>query len=234
MFFSNDKVDLHQTPDQLSRQESAKNTVIKKLNLAARTGEINDYQLSLIDCSCSDFRRRKLPCKHIYRLAHELKLFNLGVFKAPTNYESSSRKNSSSIKKQVAELPKEIQLELHRILYQFIYKKKTLLKISDQLVKESLLINKLIVQKENIDLLAKEINKDTWFSLLTDPTRQIKKSSTKEEVAVFYKENYPKEFNDLIYHFPFVELSESMSENARAVYNDLHKRYKEEVIGWYE
>ena len=37
----------------------------------------NPYQTSLSSCTCSDFTHRKLPCKHIYRLAMELSIIDL-------------------------------------------------------------------------------------------------------------------------------------------------------------
>jgi hypothetical protein len=38
------------------------------------TGQISGYTVYLNHCTCSDFDERKLPCKHIYRLALELDL----------------------------------------------------------------------------------------------------------------------------------------------------------------
>ena len=35
------------------------------------------YSTSLFSCTCNDFTRRKLPCKHIYRLAMELGIIDL-------------------------------------------------------------------------------------------------------------------------------------------------------------
>lgn len=35
------------------------------------------YETTLHECTCMDFAIRGLPCKHMYRLAHELKLINL-------------------------------------------------------------------------------------------------------------------------------------------------------------
>ena len=36
------------------------------------------YQTSLAACTCNDFVKRKKPCKHIYRLAMELGIFDNG------------------------------------------------------------------------------------------------------------------------------------------------------------
>lgn len=37
----------------------------------------DDYEATLVRCSCGDFQHRLLPCKHIYRLAYELDIFYL-------------------------------------------------------------------------------------------------------------------------------------------------------------
>ena len=39
---------------------------------ACFSGNHGKYTAFLDDCSCEDFRRNRLPCKHIYRLAIEL------------------------------------------------------------------------------------------------------------------------------------------------------------------
>lgn len=40
-------------------------------------GTDSDYQTTLKSCTCMDFQRRAFPCKHMYRLAHELGIFML-------------------------------------------------------------------------------------------------------------------------------------------------------------
>lgn len=38
--------------------------------------DLTKYQTTLNSCTCADFIERKLPCKHIYRLAQELRIIN--------------------------------------------------------------------------------------------------------------------------------------------------------------
>ena len=40
----------------------------------SRMVQNEDYETTLRYCTCMDFRKRRLPCKHMYRLAVELKL----------------------------------------------------------------------------------------------------------------------------------------------------------------
>lgn len=67
---------IHALPEQMSRQERAKHDGMKVLdvNFSDGTGAIRSadgkatYHVTLEDCSCPDFQKRGLPCKHIYLL----------------------------------------------------------------------------------------------------------------------------------------------------------------------
>lgn len=67
---------IHKHPDQKARKERlyemCNNEVV--LHQQSKTAKIRSYSVSLNQCTCEDFQERKLPCKHIYRLAFELGL----------------------------------------------------------------------------------------------------------------------------------------------------------------
>lgn len=46
------------------------------------TSDLPYYDTTLFSCTCADFVERKLPCKHIYRLAKELGIID--ILKRPT------------------------------------------------------------------------------------------------------------------------------------------------------
>lgn len=76
-FFSIESLDLHNTPEQLSRQNRLSDISISRLDNNSQTcyakGKSGEsYFVTLAECSCSDFMRRHLPCKHMYKLATEL------------------------------------------------------------------------------------------------------------------------------------------------------------------
>lgn len=80
----------HEDPDQQKRIQSAKSAKLTPMSVDAETqtgffgGSAKEpYRVTLDECTCVDYIRRKLPCKHIYRLAMELGLFS-------GNYEISS------------------------------------------------------------------------------------------------------------------------------------------------
>lgn len=82
---------VHVDLEQQNRIQSAKSAKVTPLSVDAETqtgvfggSAKKPYQVSLDECNCADYIRRKLPCKHIYRLAMELGVFS-GDYKATPN-----------------------------------------------------------------------------------------------------------------------------------------------------
>jgi len=78
--------ELHEEQEQIKRQGYAM-TYPFTFKIKANTGKFSssmggDYTTTLTGCTCGDFSERNKPCKHIYRLAHELKIIE--IFKRPT------------------------------------------------------------------------------------------------------------------------------------------------------
>ena len=82
-FFSRESIDLHSTPEQLQRQDRLSELRVNALDKTAESGIVvsgsgeakHSYETTLTQCQCTDFRRRHLPCKHIYKLASELRYY---------------------------------------------------------------------------------------------------------------------------------------------------------------
>jgi len=75
---------IHLHDEQIGRQIRAKSKKCTpwKLDKAQQSAEFQDpgypvYKTTLDVCTCKDFVLRRLPCKHMYRLAYELGLFSL-------------------------------------------------------------------------------------------------------------------------------------------------------------
>lgn len=99
-YFSAGNEELHNEYKQLIRQERSKEVEINWLPVIGEDGEpilnakskeprrnylfngrlktcrIGKYLVTLESCTCEDYKRRRLPCKHMYRLAQRLSLFN--------------------------------------------------------------------------------------------------------------------------------------------------------------
>ena len=115
---------IHDTADQKKRIESAKSPKTtpdsidkeKKSGVFAGSG-VTPYLTTLDSCTCGDFFRRQLPCKHMYRLAIELELLNEPA-EAGINKNTLDRQQFT-LEDAVAELEnmtKNAQRELEEII----------------------------------------------------------------------------------------------------------------------
>lgn len=83
---------------------------VNKTSKSARfssTSELPYYDTTLSNCDCMDFQERKLPCKHIYRLALELGVID--IIKRPTfdKDKLTNIKNSSDIDNEPDQLKRQ-------------------------------------------------------------------------------------------------------------------------------
>lgn len=85
-------------------------------------GTGKNYNTWVSECECMDFRRRLLPCKHMYRLAHELGLYDLGAVKeeaANIKWKITPERRAEAYEKVIhliESYPDEVQLELRGVL----------------------------------------------------------------------------------------------------------------------
>ncbi len=77
--------DCHDTEPQRLRADRARigELAVKRVDQRARValfvgGQGKNYRTTLLSCTCPDFAKRGIPCKHIYRLA-----INLGIQDLP-------------------------------------------------------------------------------------------------------------------------------------------------------
>lgn len=89
-------VSIHEDPAQISRQGRSMtypfDFEIDESALTARFSSTSDlpyYDTTLSSCTCYDFQKRHLPCKHIYRLAVELGIVGI-VKRSSSNYNKET------------------------------------------------------------------------------------------------------------------------------------------------
>lgn len=113
----------HDSADQQKRQASASKSACTpiEINFITHTGKFQgssgNHTTSLVHCSCIDFNRRRLPCKHMYRLAMELGLME-------SDFASNTSDIPHPVKKQklldsisiIESLSDEAQILLKNIL----------------------------------------------------------------------------------------------------------------------
>lgn len=152
MTFGNWPENIHTSKDQEKRLASAKSakTTPTSIDKQNETGIFpgsgsSPYQTTLDSCTCIDFIRRKLPCKHIYRLAIEVGKLNESI-------EKGINKNAEiSLEEAVAELEclsDKAQIIVEGFLSESLHIRKT---------NFSILLNETCIELENCCLL-KQLN----------------------------------------------------------------------------
>ena len=110
--------DVHEMPDQVKRLASSKEAALTPLSIdrenfsSAIPGKHGTYHVTLDSCECSDFKRRQLPCKHIYRLAIELGLIEENVL---------SYSHGGYDWKQAVEIIEKYSEDVQRTFYDIFY-----------------------------------------------------------------------------------------------------------------
>ena len=110
---------LHDDPEQIKRQKSAKSKELSPIEVRAFSGVFRgskkNYEATLSNCTCPDFAIRKKPCKHMYRLANELGVFLLdGV---TSDASIAEKKRIEDVMPIVLSLPDELQILYRDICY---------------------------------------------------------------------------------------------------------------------
>lgn len=125
-------IGVNDAPDQIKRLKSAKTAACTPLSVSVEeccgvfSGSHGTYNTTIDSCTCVDFVRRKLPCKHIYRLAIELGELHES---AESDLRKVKRKTpiGYSLPDAVAvleTLSDDGRAKLHDILYLIFYNKK--------------------------------------------------------------------------------------------------------------
>lgn len=124
--------DVHDTPDQKKRLASAKTAACTPLSISNEdatgvfSGSSGVYNTTLETCTCVDHKRRKLPCKHMYRLAIELGVLNetaaadVSQIKRPASYGLSLEEAVDILET----LPVSSQLVLKNTLLNKLFRKR--------------------------------------------------------------------------------------------------------------
>lgn len=226
-------IGVNDAPDQIKRLESAKKAACTPLGVSVDeccgvfSGSHGTYNTTLSDCTCVDFIRRKLPCKHIFRLAIELGELREASDsdvrqvkrKAPTGY---SLRDAVAILETLSD---EGRTSLHGILYLIFYNKKrdVVGVVADDAVAELVNAGVLTVCDDLLSALDALGRNEIRDRLIASGVSEFKKNMKHEDLARWVCENVPPAssiFADAV----AVRLSDNFVRVSRKIYTYLNRR----------
>lgn len=229
--------DVNDTPDQIKRLESAKKAACTPLSVSVEeccgvfSGSHGTYSTTLERCTCIDFIRRKLPCKHIYRLAIELGELHES---ADSDARQVKRKTPAgySLPDAVAvleTLADDGMAKLHDILYLVFYSKKRAVVgvVADDAVASLVNAGVLTVCDDLLTALDALGRNEIRDRLIASGVSEFKKNMKHEDLACWVCDNVPSAqsiFADVV----AVMLSDDFVKVSRKIYTYLNRRDKVE------
>lgn len=238
----------HNLPDQQKRIASAKKAATSPESIDKDAGigifpssGKNPYQTTFVSCTCVDFSKRHLPCKHMYRLAMECGQFD-GAFSTGEN-KNVAQKRQLSLSEAISEIEKlteEQQKIIARMLYEILYHSAAFVEVEQCSESEQLLSCPLILHNGIVDTLTvlQRMRKSDIVVLLEKHGCLYDTKLKKTDLATWCVENVPGIHNDL----PVINLlsfTEIFSKVQRKTYSYLLRKYSwdyfyEDDIGEYQ
>lgn len=229
MSFGNWPEELHSDRDQQKRIASARsakttpNSIDKNRQIAVFSGSgAVPYTTTLDSCTCVDFVRRKLPCKHIYRLAIELGLLGLSA-KSGVN-----KNNLIPWDEAVAELENlsdKSQLLIKQFFYQEQAKSEGYL-IPAKFVGDDLLACPLIKKIEAPLLILKSFKRQEIIGILDEHgITGFKRNMSIQALSEWCLDNVPNILNLIPHTFVF-RFSDSFQKWHKKVFTYLRRKYE--------
>lgn len=213
---------LHTEDEQVKRQKAAMKLSVQSISSDSQTGTINEYHVSLEECSCRDFIIRRKPCKHMYRLAHELGVFTISdkVINDPTIKNCDEiAKEKQMIIELVQTLSKREKTVLYLVMYEYIYHGKHPSAFEQTLIPPLLLEKNLVtLVAPEVVALAKVMRKDTLKTFIKAHHLPIKLNGSKTLILEILQRDYPGIFQNIIEGLYFVIPSTAVMSTPRKVY----------------
>lgn len=225
---------IHDNIDQQKRLASARSAACTpiELNLNAETGAFQgkhgSYQTSLSVCSCGDFIRRHLPCKHMYRLALEFKYID-GDFKSDSAYLAVPKSKAISLAKsieQIESLSIDTQIVLRRIISQ-TSSKDPYACVSSQLSNEvqTLIAQGFIEARPDLPRLISIYTRKELYARLEAAGIECNKRLSKGDLYEWCLENIPDNIPALCHEYMTVILTDSYRPNRTNITRYLNRKF---------
>ena len=235
-FFTGENENLHEEEEQLRRQKSALKLKLDSIDKENQRGIIKNYDIYLDSCACMDFAMHQKPCKHMYRLAHELGIIQLDsekTKKVRATYTKEGEEERKIFKEKISQLSESAQ----KILQQIVSLHERYFPIDIKSDIEELERKNFVIIREIkfLDIAYRF----TIADILEKCTNEKpSKKNRREPVMNFFAEHYPKEAAELVnemygYNNMIVDLTEETKKNiviAQRYLASLFGRVERQVI----
>lgn len=193
MIFDGFDDSIHEHPEQKKRFESALSGKLVPISVdfERQTGVFNGsgkvpYNTTLAVCTCADFLRRKLPCKHMYRLAIELNLIKTDdVAVQRRSYGSDERTLKDKAKNYIDTLDEKDAITLARYCYELHYKGCIIVKKQD--IPDVITSSNIFEDSKDIVGKLTYLKKSDLIELLSDTDLKVKSLKKSDLVILVIK-----------------------------------------------
>lgn len=225
------------TPDDLKRLTSAQksectpSSLDKEKQVGSFTGKHGSYTASMYECTCVDFMRRKLPCKHMIRLAIELNYIKIEAeHKSEKIRKSISGFTLKELVARVESLSEEAQRLYFSFLLEFIYRKKSNVLVDNDDTVCSLVNTGLVqIVRNDRDLLESLTGKEIMERLRSIGLAPSKRPRTNADLINWCLNNLqdiPNIFPDL----SLITATDDTLKPSRKTYTYLRRKFEDEGV----
>ncbi len=187
------------------------------------------YETFLDYCPCGDFIRSKLPCKHIYRLAIELKVLNISV-DSNVNAIPTPKGEHVDLDKTiniVEGLSENAQRELLKVSSGLNSSNPTCKTDFNRNIKE-LLESGIIVESEPVEHIIKFGKKSEIIEFLDKENIPYDKKNKKDELIELCEKYASKKAEEIYGYIVCVSIPTQFS--AQNIHNYLHRKYDTDYV----
>lgn len=215
-----------QTPLQLDTQRKT----------GTFAGSMGPYRTTLENCTCPDYLQRKYPCKHMYRLAVEMGLFDDMIDRDKLNRTSLKLEDRIPFDKAIREienLASREQIEFRLIIYMYLYrdKKEGVARPRSNEATSELINRKFIYTVENDVEILNYLRRDQLVSYLRlSGVTGFKANSSKDNLIVWCADNI-KNLHEILDRYELCVLpSPRYMQHIFRIYKFLTKKFSNELF----
>lgn len=231
---------VHGESEQVSRQKSATKGACTPVNISGFVGffqgKYGQYETTLDMCQCIDFSRRKLPCKHMYRLAMELGLFSCGrkVESDPSAIVVPKEQHEQLLMDLVAIVENytdDEQLRLKNIICNLTYAHCDITFSHIFPLLSDISDTGLLVLERRYDLFPDHYRKKDLISMISSFEIEIPETEKTQKAKIQWVRDRIDEYGPIL--FPddvIVSMPSGMNAMGKHLYKYLHRKFDDEFI----